>query len=96
MLVHLDISMMPQLAEAVGRKALDVDFQGGSVGDLIGHIAARFGRKAREAIFDGSGEVDPVVKVVLNSDRFIVREKFGSTELHGGDRVKIMAFFAGG
>ena len=88
--------MMPQLSEALGRKSLDVDFEGENVGDLIRHIAARYGKKAQEAIFDGKGEVDPVIKVVLNSDQFIVREKFGSTALRSGDKVKIMAFFAGG
>ncbi|MFH1434598.1 MAG: MoaD/ThiS family protein [Pseudomonadota bacterium] len=96
MKIRVDISMMPQVKAAVGKKTLEVDFEGRSISDLIGHIVERYGKKAAAAMFDEKGEVDPVIKVVLNGENFIVREQFAATTLKNGDEVKIMAFFAGG
>ncbi len=96
MKIHLDISMMPQVRAAVGKKTLDVDFEGENISNLIDHIVGRYGKRAAEAMFNEKGEVDPVIKVILNGENFIVREQFAATTLKNGDEVKIMAFFAGG
>ena len=96
MKIRVDISMMPQVKAAVGRKIIDVDFEGENLSDLINHIVSRYGKKAAAAMFDEKGEVDPVIKVVLNGENFVVREQFAATTLKNGDEVKIMAFFAGG
>jgi sulfur carrier protein ThiS len=50
----------------------------------------------QDALCDESGEIDPVIKVVLNSEKFIVREQFEATALSEGDSVKFMVFVAGG
>jgi molybdopterin converting factor small subunit len=96
MKIRLDISMLPPLAEALGRKTMDVDMDGASVGDLVRHLVGRHGKKAREALFDEGGEIDPVIKVIVNDEKFLVREQFDAAALVDGDRVKFMVFVAGG
>ena len=96
MKIRLDIQALPELQKAVGRKSMDVEFEGGNISDLIGHLVGRYGTWARAALYDEEGEIDPVIKVVLNAEKFIVREQFESTALSEGDSVKFMVFVAGG
>jgi len=96
MKIRLDIRALPELQKAVGKKSMDLEFEGGNVSDLIGHLVGRFGRRARDALYDEAGEIDPVIKVVLNAEKFIVREQFDTTALSEGDSVKFMVFVAGG
>jgi len=95
--IKVDVSMMPLIAQATGRKRFEVEFsEGKTVGDLMEYIANRFGDKVKKAIFNEQGEFDSILGVAVNSERFIVRDKFRETVLGDGDEVKIMAFFAGG
>jgi molybdopterin converting factor small subunit len=96
MKIRLDIQTLPELQKAVGRKSVDVEFEGGTISDFIGHLVGRYGRRVQDALCDESGEIDPVIKVVLNSEKFIVREQFEATALSEGDSVKFMVFVAGG
>jgi molybdopterin converting factor small subunit len=43
--------LLPVLPEAIGRKDLEVEFAGETVNDLIEHLIARYGRKARQALY---------------------------------------------
>jgi hypothetical protein len=63
--VHLKI-LLPALPEALGRKELDVEFARETVSDLIGHLVGRYGRRARQALYDKEGQLDPVVQILPN------------------------------
>ena len=57
---------LPVLPEIIGRKELQVEFAGETVNDLIEHMVARYGRKAKQALYDETGKLDPVIQVLLN------------------------------
>ncbi len=94
MRVHLKI-LLPVLPEAIGRKELEVEFAGETVNDLIEHLIARYGRKARQALFDEKGKLDPVVQVLLNGKEWITHDRL-DTALQDGDSVVLMIMMAGG
>jgi MoaD family protein len=94
MKVHLKI-LLPVLPEAIGRKELEVEFAGETVNDLIDHLVARYGRKARQALYDEKGQLDPVVQVLLNGEEWVTHDRLDRI-LQDGDSVVLMLMLAGG
>ncbi len=94
MKVHLTL-FLPVLPEAIGRRKLQVDFSGETVDDLIEYLIRRYGRKAKQALYDRSGELDPVVQILLNGERWVTHDRL-DTVLHDGDDVMFMLLLAGG
>jgi MoaD family protein len=87
--------LVPVLPEAIGRRDLEVEFAGETVNDLIEHLVARYGRKARQALYDEKGELDPVVQVLLNGKEWVIHDRL-DTALQDGDNVVLMVMMAGG
>jgi MoaD family protein len=94
MKVHLHI-FLPVLPEAIGSKELQIEFAGKTINDLIEHLIARYGRKARQALYDREGQLDPVVQILLNGERWVTHDRL-DTLLHDGDDVRFMLVLAGG
>jgi MoaD family protein len=92
--IHVRI-FLPVLPEAIGRKELQVEFAGETVHDLIEHLIARYGRKARLALYDRSGQLDPVVQILLNGEQWVTHDRL-DTVLQDGDDVMLMMMLAGG
>jgi MoaD family protein len=92
--VHLKI-LLPVLPEAIGRKELQVEFAGETVNDLIEYLITRYGQKARQALYDSGGQLDPVVQILLNGEHWVTHDRL-DTVLHDGDDVMFMLMLAGG
>jgi MoaD family protein len=87
--------LLPVLPEAMGRKQLEVEFAGDTVNDLIDHLVARYGRKARKALYDDSGQLDPVVQILLNGEEWVPHDRL-DRRLQDGDQIILMLMLAGG
>jgi MoaD family protein len=94
MKVNLKI-LLPVLPEEIGRRELEVQFAGETVNDLIEHLVARYGRKARKALYNEKGELDSVVQVLVNGQEWITYDRL-DTALQDGDNVVLMMMMAGG
>lgn len=94
MKVNLKI-FLPALPEAVGRRELKVEFAGETVNDLIEHLIMRYGRKARQALYDEKNELDPVIQILLNGKEWVTHDQLDAT-LQDGDSVILMMMMAGG
>jgi MoaD family protein len=94
MKVNLRI-FLPMLSEVIGRKELEVEFAGRTVNDLIDHVISHYGRKAEQALYDENGELDPVIQVLLNGEKWIPGDQL-DTDLQDGDEVVILMMMAGG
>ena len=94
MKVHLKV-FLPALPEVIGRKELEVEVAGETINDLIEHLVARYGRKAKQALYDERGELDPVVQVLLNGEEWVTHDRLDTT-LQDGDSVLLMMMMAGG
>jgi MoaD family protein len=87
--------LVPVLPEAIGRRDLEVEFAGETVNDLIEYLVAQYGRKARQALHDQKGQLDPVVQVLLNGKEWVTHDRL-DTALQDGDNVVLMVMMAGG
>ncbi len=94
MKVNLKI-LLPTLPEVVGGKELAVEFAGETVNDLLEYLLARYGRKARQALCDERGKLDPVIQVLLNGEEWITHDRL-DTVLQDGDDIILMMLMAGG
>lgn len=94
MKVNLEL-FLPVLPEAIGCKKLEVEFAGETVSDLIDHLVARYGRPARQALYDKQGKLDPVVQVLINGEAWVYHDQLDTT-LQDGDSVVFMLMLAGG
>ena len=94
MRVNLKI-LLPALPEAIGRKELVVEFAGQTVNDLLEYLVAQYGRKARQALYDEKGKLDPVVQVLLNGKEWVPHDRLDTT-LQDGDSIVFMMMMAGG
>jgi MoaD family protein len=86
---------LPVLPEAIGRRDLEVEFSGETVKDLIEHLVARYGRKAKQALYDGQGQLDPVIQILLNGEQWVTHDRL-DTRLQDGDEVMLALMLAGG
>ncbi|MFQ6101470.1 MAG: MoaD/ThiS family protein [Anaerolineae bacterium] len=86
---------LPVMPEAIGHKELEVEFTGETVNDLIKHLVAQYGRKARQALYDREGKLDPVIQVLLNGKEWVTHDRL-DTPLQDGDDVMLMVMMAGG
>lgn len=94
MKVNLKI-LLPVLPEAVGGKKLEVEFAGETVNDLIEHLVARYGRKAKQALYDDEGKLDSLIQVLLNGEEWVSHDQL-DTALQDGDSLILMMMMAGG
>ena len=94
MKVNLKI-LLPTLPKVIGRKELEVEFAGETVNDLIEHLIERYGRKAKQELYDNQGKLDPMIQVLLNGEEWVTRDRL-DTALKDGDSVVLMMMLAGG
>jgi len=95
MRVNLKILSLPTLSKVMGKKELDVNFEGKTVNDLIGYVVKRYGRKAKEALLDEEGKLDITIQVLLNGREWITHDHL-DTVLKDGDSIALMLMIAGG
>jgi MoaD family protein len=86
---------LPMLADAVGKRELQLDFPGETVRDLLSQLVRRYGRRAAEALYDSEGKLDLEVQVLINESKWVNRESL-DTSIRDGDQVTIMILMAGG
>lgn len=94
MKVNLKI-FLPTLPEVIGGKELQVEFAGETISDLLEYLVIRYGKKAKQAIYNEKDELDPMVQVLLNGKEWVTKDQL-DTILHDGDDILLMMMIAGG
>ena len=94
MKVHLKI-FLPELSEIIGGKELTVEFSGETVGELFEHLATVYGQKARQALYDESGDFYPIIQILLNGEEWVTPDQLDRL-LRDGDDILLMMMIAGG
>jgi MoaD family protein len=94
MKVNLKI-FLPTLPEVIGRKELQVEFAGETISDLLEYLVTRYGKKAKQALYNEKGKLDPMVQVLLNGREWVTNDQLDAL-LHDGDDIVLMMMIAGG
>ncbi|NIS78917.1 MAG: MoaD family protein [Anaerolineales bacterium] len=86
---------LPEMREAIGAKEIEISFSGASVHDVIDHLIAQYGHKARQVLYDEAGKLDPLVQILHNGEAWIPHDELETT-LQDGDNLVFMMMMAGG
>ena len=86
---------LPNLAAVIGKKT-ELEFQGGTVSDLVDQLAGRFGAGDRKTLLDREGRLDPTIQVMVNEEGFLAREGYSKRALQDGDRIRFVLLVDGG
>jgi MoaD family protein len=86
---------LPLLPEVIGRKELEIEFAGETINDLVEHLVAQYGWKAKKALYDSTDKLDPVIQVLLNGKERVTHDRLDAA-LQDGDEVMFMIMMAGG
>jgi MoaD family protein len=92
--IHLTI-LVPDLREAIGRKDIEVEFDGSTVNELIAHLIKMYGHKVRQALYDEHNKLDPMFQVLRNGQEWVTNDKLDQP-LQDGDGIILMMMMAGG
>jgi len=93
--VELRLMALPALVKALGGKRVEVDFPGGTVADLVDYLAERYGRAAGEALLDEDGNLDSIIQILINEEKWVVHDDL-DVPLQDGDSVIMMLLVVGG
>ncbi len=95
MKVELRLMALPALVRALGGKKIEVDFPGHTVADLVEYLVERYGRPAKEALLDEEGDLDSIIQILINEERWVVHDDL-DVPLEDGDTVIFMLLVVGG
>lgn len=95
MKISVEFLSVPIVTKIVGGKFISFDLSGQTVDDLIDEMINKYGQKLRRFLFDDSGKLDTVFKILLNKKEWIRRDQMNKP-LKDGDQVTLMMLVAGG
>jgi MoaD family protein len=94
MKITVDIRLLPMLSEVVGKDTFEIELTGATVKDLIEELIQKYGRKAKESLFNEGG-FDTMIQISINGERWVSPHKL-DTPLKEGDKVSFMILMGGG
>lgn len=86
------VKLFGNLAIVLGKKEIDLDWKGGSLREMVIHLAAQYGEDISKELFDESGEIDRAYVIFLKGERVYNL----LTTIEDGDEVVITSMLAGG
>jgi len=95
MKVTVEFLSLPLVTQALGKKKIDVEFNGSTLSDLSGELSGKV-KKFKEVIMGRNGSIDNDIQVYINGKDRINREDIDSRTINNGDTVTFMLLVAGG
>jgi sulfur carrier protein ThiS len=95
MKISVEFLSLPVVTKIVGGKSIKLNFSGQTIDDLLNEITKRYGLEMRRFLFDESGKLDRIFKILLNKKEWISRDQMNKI-LEDGDQVTIMMLVGGG
>jgi molybdopterin converting factor small subunit len=95
MRIKLHMIGLPLLTRVIGKRDVDFEVAGNTVGDLVEEILARYGEKAEAALLDVDGKFNQTIWILLNEKAYVQPHRL-NTILHPGDEVTLMIMMFGG
>lgn len=95
MKITVEFLSLPQISKIAGAKSVSIDFPGATLHELFETIAQKYGEKVGKLLFDESGKLDRIFKVLLNKKDWIHHDRLDK-KLKEGDRVTLMLLVGGG
>jgi MoaD family protein len=93
--VKLKIFGLPELYPIIGKKELNVNFEGKTISDLIDYLVVLYGHEVADELFCKNGKLNLSIRFLLNGKDWITQDDL-NTFLKDGDSIVLMLLIAGG
>jgi len=94
MKVTVEFLSLPLITQRLGKKKIDIEFQGSTLADLASELGSKI-KRAKDVLLRSDGVIDDDIQIYINGDR-VQREESDSKKLSEGDAVTFMMLVAGG
>jgi molybdopterin converting factor small subunit len=94
MKVTVEFLSLPLITQPLGKKKIDIQFQGSTLSDLARELGSKI-KRAKDILLRSDGVIDDDIQIYINGDR-VQREESDSRKLSEGDSVTFMMLVAGG
>ncbi len=94
MKVTVEFLSLPLITQPLGKKKIDIEFQGSTLSDLARELGSKI-KRAKDILLRSDGVIDDDIQIYINGDR-VQREESDSKKLSEGDTVTFMMLVAGG
>ena len=94
MKVTVEFLSLPLITQPLGKKKIDIEFQGSTLSDLARELGSRI-KRAKDILLRSDGAIDDDIQIYVNGDR-VQREESDSRKLGEGDSITFMMLVAGG
>jgi molybdopterin converting factor small subunit len=94
MKVTVEFLSLPLITQPLGKKKIDIEFQGSTLSDLARELGSRI-KRAKDILLRSDGVIDDDIQIYINGDR-VQREESDNKKLSEGDSVTFMMLVAGG
>jgi len=95
MKITVEFLSLPNVVKMVGGKSVTHDFSGGTIQELVGEVAVKYGKQVRDFLLDESGRLDANFLVVLNKKEWLNQDQLDRV-VQDGDIVTIAMLVGGG
>ena len=95
MKITVEFLSLPNIAKQVGGKSVSHDFLGGSIQDLVGEVAKKYGKPVSDFLLGPDGRLDVGFRVILNQQEWLNHDQLDRA-LEDGDVVTIAMLVGGG
>lgn len=87
------LRLFSALRDIAGAKEVEVEGDGLSIKEALARFAAKYGDRARSALFDKQGELLPSVLLLVNGEAVA---HGGAAQVASGDTIQVLLPTAGG
>jgi molybdopterin converting factor small subunit len=94
MKVSVEFLSLPLITQPLGKKKIDMEFQGSTLSDLARDLGSKI-KRAKDILLRSDGVIDDDIQIYINGD-WVQREESDNKKLSEGDSVTFMMLVAGG
>ena len=94
MKVTVEFLSLPLITQPLGKKKIDIEFQGPTLSDLARELGSKI-KRAKDVLLRSDGAIDDDIQIYINGGR-VQREESDDRKLSEGDSITFMMLVAGG
>ena len=95
MKVTVEFLSLPLITQPLGKKKIEIEFQGSTLADLARELGSKIHR-AKDVLLASDGAIDHDIQIYINGANQVQGEERRSKVLSEGDTVTFMMLVAGG
>jgi molybdopterin converting factor small subunit len=95
MKVTVEFLSLPLITQPLGKKKIDIEFQGSTLSDLAHELGSKI-KRAKDILLRSDGAIDDDIQIYINGASQVEGDERQTKVLSEGDTITFMMLVAGG